>query len=93
MKKKLTLLTILLMLVLTGCGETTTITYENTEENYWDKFVVVESYDNMNDGSLYIVYDKDTKVEYYIVHAYRRFGISPIYNADGTIKVYEEENK
>lgn len=92
MKKKLTLLTILLILVLVGCG-TTTATYEDEEKNFWDKFVVVESYDNMNDGSLYIVYDKDTKVEYYIVHAYRRFGISPIYNADGTIKVYEEENK
>lgn len=89
MKKKLTLLTILLILVLVGCGTTTT-TYEDEEKNFWDKFVVVENYGNMNDGSLYIVYDKDTKVEYYIVHAYCRFGISPIYNADGTIKVYEE---
>ena len=92
MKKRLTLLAILLMLVLTGC-KTTTVNYENEEKDFWDKFVVVEGYDNMGDGCLYclyIVYDKDTKVEYYIAHAYNGFGISTVYNADGTIKVYEE---
>lgn len=89
MKKKLTLLTILLMLVLTGC-ETTTMIYEDEEKYFWDNFVVIESYTNLNDGTLYLAYDKDTKVEYYIVHGARIFGISPIYNADGTIKVYEE---
>jgi hypothetical protein len=70
-----------------------TPTSKNKEEIFWDKFVVVESYDNMsnNNGSLYIVYDKDTKVEYYIFYAYSQAGISPIYNADGTIKIYEGE--
>lgn len=90
MKKKLTLLTILLTLVLVGCETTTTI-YENEEKNFWDKFVAVESYDNYEDGFLYIVYDKDTKVEYYIVEAHYQYGMSPIYNADGTVKIYEEK--
>lgn len=39
-----------------------------------------------------IVYANDTGVEYMIVQIYRRFGITPLYNADGTLKIYEEEN-
>ena len=89
MRKRLTLLVILLMLVLTGC-KTTTTTYEDGEKDLWDKFVVIESYSNMDNGTLCIVYDKDTKVEYYMVCYSHRFGICPVYNADGTIKVYEE---
>lgn len=91
MKKRLTLLVILLMLVLTGC-KTTTTTYEDREKDFWDKFVLIEKYDKAG-SKLYVVYDKDTKVEYYIISNYNQLGFSPIYNADGTIKVYEGEEE
>lgn len=91
MKKRLAVLAISLMLVLTGCGGTTTTTYKNGEKTYWDKFIVIERYENDSDRRLNIAYDKDTKVEYYIISEYYGYAICPVYNADGTIKVYEGE--
>ncbi len=38
-----------------------------------------------------VVYDKNTKVMYFIRRDAYRFGITPIYNSDGTVKLYEEE--
>lgn len=38
-----------------------------------------------------IVYAHDTKVKYFIYTAGRRYGITPLYNADGTLQVYEEK--
>lgn len=38
-----------------------------------------------------VVYDKNTKVMYLIVNGYSYFGITPIYNADGTVKLYDGE--
>jgi hypothetical protein len=52
----------------------------------WDKFIVLEKYYNEGHGAFYIVYDKDTKVEYYFF-----YGLCPIYNADGTVRIYEGE--
>lgn len=89
MKKELGLFIMLLVLILAGCS-TTTITYENGEKEFWDKFVVVEEYDNPDNGTLYMVYDKDTKVEYYIVNEGHRYGLCPVYDTDGTVKVYGE---
>lgn len=38
-----------------------------------------------------IVYANDTKVKYLMVNGYRRFGITPLYNADGSLQVYDGE--
>lgn len=35
-----------------------------------------------------ILVDKNTNVLYYWVH---KFGMTPIYNSDGTVKLYDEE--
>ena len=86
MKKIIIILAITLMLVLTGCG-TKVKEYSSEEKELWDKFVVIEVRNDMLYGVLTIAYDKDTKVEYYIT---KMDGISPIYNADGTVKVYKE---
>lgn len=91
MKKGLALLVMLLMLLLTGC-DTTTKTYEDEEIDFWEKFVVVEGYYS-TDGTLYLIYDKDTKVEYYMVKEGHRFGMCPVYDTDGTVKVYAEEEQ
>lgn len=37
-----------------------------------------------------IVYANDTKVKYICVDGYRSFGITPLYNADGTLQLYED---
>lgn len=38
-----------------------------------------------------VLYDKNTKVMYFIKSDGYRFGITPIYNSDGTVKLYEGE--
>jgi hypothetical protein len=38
------------------------------------------------------MYDKDTKVMYYMIVSGYKCGLTPIYNADGSVKVYEEDN-
>ena len=37
-----------------------------------------------------IVYANDTKVKYFIKESNYHFGITPLYNADGTLQIYEE---
>ncbi|MEE3344426.1 MAG: hypothetical protein VZS44_10070 [Bacilli bacterium] len=92
MKKRvlITSLLIIMMFLLSSCKTTTTI-YENGEYTKYDQFVVIEEKNNFDEGILYTVYDKDTKVMYYIIINSYRCGITPIYNTDGTIKVYEEK--
>lgn len=89
MKKALIIIALLcsMPLVFTGCK--TTIDTDN-DTTMFDKFTVIETRRNPDDGILYIMYDNDTKVEYYYIVAGRRGALSPAYNADGTIKVYTE---
>lgn len=43
------------------------------------------------DGGSVLFYDKSTKVMYlFVKHGYGA-GFTPLYNADGTLKLYEEE--
>lgn len=78
------------VMLLTGCGTT----YSYDTEVYLDKFVTVETREGLVEGShvaVHTVYDCDTKVMYYIWEGYYKFGICPIYNADGSVMVYEGE--
>ena len=71
-------------------------------EIVYDKFVVVDKYEgtsvsggsNGPRGNVYEVYDVDTYVMYYLFESAQAQGLSqglcPIYNSDGTIKVYQE---
>ena len=58
----------------------------------YDQFVVVDTkHDLLYDSSLYITYDKNTNVEYYITTDNSHItSICPVYNNDGTIKIYKE---
>lgn len=68
--------------------------YNNADETVKDYgyFVKIK---NWSDGSddYYIVYAKDTKVEYLIWHGFYKGSITPLYNADGSLQVYEEGNE
>jgi outer membrane biogenesis lipoprotein LolB len=91
MKKTIVAIIIAAML-LVGCEEVKTVTYdENDNYKQWNQFVTLEEQYDVNRGNLYIVYDKDTKVMYYLWNGYYKGVILPIYNADGSIRVYEGE--
>ena len=45
-----------------------------------------------NDNNTEVAYDKNTKVMYFVKWSDYQFGITPIYNSDGTVKLYDEEN-
>lgn len=67
---------------ISGC-ETARDEYGN--EYYDDNFVELK-----RDPYYRIVYDKNTKVKYYIFkRGARESGITPLYNADGSLQIYE----
>lgn len=94
MKKKLIILFISLVLTITACNTDVT-KYEEDEKILWNKFVVIEKRTNNEYGCIYLAYDKDTLVEYYITYTKGCYLAvsSPVYNADGTIKVYDKEDE
>ena len=63
---------------------------EPFNKEIYDQFVAVEKYGNSQRGLL-IVYDKDTKVMYYLIDDAYQMALTPIYNSDGTIRLYEGE--
>ena len=85
MKKLLSLLGLLLLLLsLSSCDEKKA-TVEKPSP-YKDTLVYIGSQNN----DFYYYYDKDTKVMYVVYIDIHSAGITPLYNADGTLKLYEE---
>ena len=41
------------------------------------------------DENTEVLYDKNTKVMYFVKRSGYQFGITPIYNSDGTVKLYD----
>ena len=77
----------------TACGKTyqeVTGQQDNTEYSLCGNyFTLITEWDDS--GAIYrIVYAKDTKVKYFIAKSGYKFGITPLYNADGTVQVYGE---
>lgn len=99
MKKKLVLLLTMciLMFSLIGCADKTnyqesieTTTLTNDSNGY---FTVVREWDGKNYNTYQIVYANDTKVMYLISYNQHynqgAYGITPLYNADGTLQIYD----
>lgn len=82
--KKFLIVGLLSVFLLTGCG------YKEGEEILNDDFVMIERKGD-DHFSTYKVYDKETKVIYLYVVNYNAAGITPLYNADGTLQIYEGE--
>lgn len=95
MKKRIIMTAVVLvtsLMILTSCSNKTYDKADNVHEDYGNGyFTTIKKWEN--DTVMYrIVYANDTGVEYMIVEGYRRFGITPLYNADGTLQIYEEKN-
>jgi hypothetical protein len=91
MKKIIVFLTIfVLVFSLAGCR-----TYEEAQEQDgdWAKgyFTVIKSWGGTGVHQCMIVYANDTKVMYYIDAYSVAGGITTLYNADGTLQVYDGE--
>lgn len=84
------LLLIITVLCLSGCSEEE---HPNKNDNTYREqlaggyFTVLERWDHSN----YIVYANDTKVKYYFNYFSSACGITPLYNADGSLQIYEGE--
>lgn len=91
MKQKLAaiLAVIMMCMSLTACGGGKDI--ETTESDIGNKyFDLVYIYEDKIMGTR-VGYDRNTGVMYFTYTTYYKFGITPIYNADGSLKLYEEE--
>lgn len=62
---------------------------KNDINKYIDLVVISEDYTSTF-GDVSVAYDRNTGVMYFIKKSVYQFGISPIYNSDGTVKLYEE---
>lgn len=79
--KKILVVLVCAAVLLVGCGAG----YTNEGEKSF--YTTVYS-----DGCYLIVYDNYTKVMYHISNgSYNRGNLTPLYNADGTLRVWEEE--
>ena len=81
----------ILIIILMRCGGKftfggVTFAFPNCDGDYFTKLSFWYDYDNSI--SYYIVYANDTKVKYLISNG----SITPLYNADGTLQVYDERS-
>lgn len=96
MKKRLlsVALAVVMVFCLVGCGTTYQEATGQTESNTGDDFaggyftVILKWGDAVS--TYYIIYANDTKVKYFVKWHSSQWGITPLYNADGTLQIYEE---
>lgn len=96
MKKKIVLILILCIAATMLCS-CSSISYDeakisNTYVFSDEYFTVIKEWDGGIGFPLeQIVYANDTKVMYYVFRGNHTGGITPLYNADGTLQIYEGE--
>ena len=92
MKKKLLGVVLCGMLALScvGCGtsyqEATNTDYK---EDYGGGYFTLLTEWNSSEVNYRIVYANDTNVKYLICISGYKYGITPLYNANGTLQIYE----
>ena len=90
MKKKIlaAVLGLTLCFGMTGCTKGDIEPESNILGNKYIDLVTIYKDDNHNTK---VLYDKNTKVMYFVIWSGYQFGITPIYNSDGTVKLYDGE--
>ena len=94
MKKKLLGIVLCSMLVLScvGCGTSYQVATNNDyTKDYGGGYFTLLTRWSGNEADYRIVYANDTKVKYLIGSSGYKYGITPLYNADGTLQIYGEE--
>lgn len=89
MKKKIlvAVLGLTLCFGMTGCAKGA---IEPKNSDIGNKYIdLVTIY--KGDANTEVLYDKNTKVMYFLKRSGYQFGITPIYNSDGTVKLYDGE--
>ena len=82
---------ILMLLPLSGCVRSYQEAKTLHDSNSWGRgyFTIIKAwYDS--DHNYYIVYANDTKVLHFVFDGRHGSGITPLYNTDGTLQVYDE---
>ena len=92
MKKKILAVALGLTLCLGMTGCTTKGDIEPESSIIGNKYIDLVTIYRDNDNNTEVAYDKNTKVMYFFKRSGYQFGITPIYNSDGTVKLYDEEN-
>ena len=95
MKKKIlaVVLGLTLCFGMTGCTKGDIEPESSRLANKYIDLVVIYKDDKYG---IEVLYDKNTKVMYFMKQNRSQFGITPIYNSDGTVKLYDgvaEDNK
>lgn len=90
MKKKVLVVVLGLTLCfgITGCTKGDIEPESSYLANKYIDLVTIYKDDNYNTE---VLYDKNTKVMYFVKRSGYQFGITPIYNSDGTVKLYDGE--
>ena len=77
-------------LLLTGCGTNYEYAEDKSEETGGGYFTAIKEWDDDDGGVYKIVYANDTGVKYLIYDDIYEAAITPLYNADGSLQLYEE---
>ena len=90
MKKKIlaVVLGLTLCFGMTGCTKGDIEPESSCFANKYIDLVTIYKGDNY---STEVLYDKNTKVMYFAKWSSHQFGITPIYNSNGTVKLYDGE--
>lgn len=95
MKKKIALVLVLCVMttMLCSCSSSYDEPYTNSDSNFGNGyFTVIRWWDGGIDfPTEYILYANDTGVMYYAFRTSHAGGITPLYNVDGTLQIYEGE--
>lgn len=94
MKKFCLVLIIILMATMLCSCSSTSYDEAKTSNTYAFSngyFTVIKEWGDTLHFNEYIVYAKDTGVMYYVFIKGYAGGITPLYNADGTLQIYEGE--
>ncbi len=91
MKKKILAIVLCATLCfgVTGCSADHLIDGEGNFLHIDNEYMKMHKLYDENDGCV-IAYDEYTKVMYLCTYGYNSMAITPIYNSDGTVKLYEE---
>ena len=94
MKKRiLGILICLIVVICSGCdGEKTYQHAQEPEDKTFAEgyFTVLKEW---GEGSISykIVYANDTKVKYFVIFSNHKGNVTPLYNTDGTLQIYDEQ--